>query len=72
MYLWEEMSSTSFYSAILISAPSVLLFFFFFLAVLSLCCHTGLSLVAANPGYSLVAVHRLLTAVSSLCAEHGL
>ena len=71
MYLWEEMSSTSFYSAILISAPSVL-FVFFFSAVLSLCCHTGSSLVAANPGYSLVAVHRLLIAVSSLCTEHGL
>ena len=52
--------------------PPCVVVFFFFLAVLSLCCHTGLSLVAANPGYSLVAVHRLLTAVSSLCAEHGL
>ena len=31
----------------------------------------GLSLVAANRGYSLVAVHGLLTAVVSLVAGHG-
>ena len=32
----------------------------------------GLSLVVASRGYSLVAVHRLLIAVASLVAEHGL
>ena len=32
----------------------------------------GLSLVAASKGYSLTAVHGLLTAISSLVAEHGL
>jgi len=31
-----------------------------------------LSLVSAGRGYSLVAVHRLLAAVVSLVAEHGL
>ena len=36
-----------------------------------LCCVLGLSLAAASRGYSLVAVHRLLTAVSLLVAEHG-
>ena len=29
------------------------------------------SLVAASGGYSLVAMHRLLSAVASLFAEHG-
>ena len=32
----------------------------------------GLSLVAVRGGYSFVAVHRLLIAVASLVAEHGL
>ena len=32
----------------------------------------GFSLVAASGRYSLVAVHRLLTAVASLVAAHGL
>ena len=32
----------------------------------------GLPLVVASRGCSLVAVHRLLTAVASLVAEHGL
>ena len=31
----------------------------------------GLSLVAASRGWSLVAMHGLLTAVASLIAEHG-
>ena len=30
------------------------------------------SLVAANGGYSLIVVHRLLITVASLVAEHGL
>ena len=40
------------------------------LATLSLCRCTGFFLVASG-GYSLVAVHRLLTVVASLVAEHG-
>ena len=32
----------------------------------------GLSLVAESRGYSLVAVHRLLVAVTSVAAEHRL
>ena len=42
------------------------------MAVLSAHCCMGFSLVAASGGYSLVAVHRLLTAVASLVAKHGL
>ena len=42
------------------------------LAVLSFCCYTGLSLVAASGGCSLAAVHELLIAVTSTAAEHGL
>ena len=34
--------------------------------MLGLCC-LGFSLVAASRGYSLVAVHRVLTAVAALC-----
>ena len=49
-----------------------LFFFFFFMAVLGLCCYMGFSLVVASGGYSLAAVHRLLTAVASLLAERGL
>ena len=45
---------------------------FLFLAVLGLCCCVGFSLVAASGRYSLVAVHRLLTAVAPLVAEHWL
>ena len=43
-----------------------------FLAALGLHCFTKFSLVVASGGYSLVAVHRLLIAVASLAAEHGL
>ena len=46
--------------------------FHFFLSVLSLCCCTGLSLVAENGGYSLVGVHRLLTVVAPLVVQHWL
>ena len=42
------------------------------MAVLGLCCCAGFSLLAENGGFSLVAVHRLLIAVASLVAEHGL
>ena len=45
---------------------------YFFLAVLGLCCCTGFSPAATSRGYSLVAVHGLLTAAASLIAEHGL
>ena len=45
-------------------------FFFFDCAGSSYC--TGCSLPAAIRGYSLVAVHRVLTAVASLVAEHRL
>ena len=51
---------------------SIFIFFFnLFLAILSLPCCAGLSLVGASWGCSLVAVHRLLTATASLVAEHG-
>ena len=46
--------------------------FYLFLAVLGLFCCVGFSLVAASGGYSPVAVLRLLIAVASLVAEHGL
>ena len=39
--------------------------------VLSLHCRLWLSLVAASRGWSLIAVHELLTGVTSLVAEHG-
>ena len=45
---------------------------YLFLAVLSLHCCTGFSLVAASGGPSLVAVRRLLIAVASPFSEHGL
>ena len=43
-----------------------------FLAVLGLCCYVGFSLVVVSRGYSLVVRQRLLTAVASPVAEHGL
>ena len=49
--------------------------FFFFnslLAVLGLCCWVGFSLVGASRGDVPVVVHRLLTAVAPLVAEHHL
>jgi len=48
-----------------------ILYFFIFGCALSLLLHR-LSLVAVSRGSSLVVVHRLLTAVASLVAEHGL
>ena len=54
------------------SSVDILVFFFFFfniylfLAVLDLCCCKRLSLVAESRDYSLVAVLRLLIAVTSL------
>ena len=47
-------------------------FIYLLLAMLGLCCCTDFSLVAASSGYCLVAVRRLLIAVTSLVAEHGL
>ena len=43
-----------------------------FLAVLSLHCCAGFPVVAASRGYSLVALHGLLSAVVSLAVEHRL
>jgi len=40
------------------------------LATLDLHCHMGFSLVAVSRGYSLVGVHRILFAVTSLVREH--
>ena len=61
-------------SVFLVSPHFFLLFLFIqlFLAMLSLHCSMGFSLVAASRGYSLVVVCRLLTAVASLVAERGL
>ena len=47
-------------------------FYFYFLAMLGLCCCVGFSLVAANRGYTLVAVCGLLPAVASPITEYGL
>ena len=44
----------------------------FFLAALGIRFCMGFSIVAASRGYSLVAMCRLLIAVASLVAEHGL
>ena len=44
----------------------------YLLAVLGLCCRSGFSVVVDRGGHSLVAVHRLLTAVASFIAEHRL
>ena len=46
--------------------------FTYFFAVLGLCCCMDFSLAAASRGYPPAAVHRLLTAVASLVADHGL
>ena len=54
-----------------LSIKAELAFFFFFLDVLGLCCCTGFCLVAESRGYSLVVVHRFLTAVASPILEHG-
>ena len=48
------------------------LFMYLFLALSGSHCCTGLSLVVASRGYSLVAVRGLLLGVASLVAEHGL
>ena len=40
--------------------------------MLGLCCCTGFSLVVASRGYFLGVLRRLLIAVASLVAEHGL
>ena len=42
------------------------------LAVLSLSCCMDFSLVAVSGGYSLTAMHRLLTAVASRCGSRAL
>jgi hypothetical protein len=44
--------------------------YIYILAVLGLYCCVGFSVVAANGGYSPVAVHRLLFIVASLVVEH--
>ena len=46
--------------------------YLFLLAVLDLCCYLGFSLVAVIRVYSLVAMCRLLIALTSLVAEHWL
>ena len=46
--------------------------FYLRLAVLSLCCCMGFSLVTVSGGHSLVAVHRFLIEVASLIVQHGL
>ena len=50
----------------------IIFIYFFFLAVLGLHCCMGFSLVVASGGYSLVAVHGLITAVAFLVVEHEL
>ena len=41
------------------------------MSVLGRHCCTGFSLVVMSRGYSLAAVHRLLSAVAPLVVEHG-
>ena len=48
------------------------LFNYLFLAVLSLRCGQGFSLIAVSRGYSLFAVCELLIVVAALIAEHRL
>ena len=50
----------------------IILSIYLFLAVLGLSCCMGLSLAAVSRGYSLVALHRLLTVVASVISEHRL
>ena len=50
----------------------IYLFLKYFLAELGLGCCEGFSLVAVSWGYSLVVMGRLLIAVASLVADHGL
>ena len=45
---------------------------FSFLATLGLCCCTGLSLLAAIEGHSLISALILLIAMAALMAQHGL
>ena len=47
-------------------------FIYLFLAVLCLPCHSGISLVVASGGYSLVAVRGFLMVVASLIMDQGL
>ena len=46
--------------------------FILFVFVLHLHCCSGVYLVVASVGYSLVAVHKLLVTVASLFVDHGL
>ena len=43
-----------------------------FMAMLTLHCCLGSSLVATSRGYSLVAMHKFITEVASLVVEQGL
>ena len=47
------------------------IYIYLYLAALDLCCLRGSPLVLASRDHSLVAVPRLLIAVTSLIAEHG-
>ena len=49
----------------------IILFIYLFLALLGLCCYEGFSLVVASRGYSPVAMHELLTVVTSLSWSTG-
>ena len=51
---------------------SLNIYIYLFLAMLGLCCCVGFSLVKKKRGWFLIAVHRLLIAVASFVAEHGL
>ena len=81
--MWEKLSSGSFYSAILATAPLQTLFknMYIFIVCLFiylyfwLCCFFvavhGLSLVAANGGLLFIAMQGLLAVAASLAAGHG-
>ena len=50
---------------------NIYIYIFLYLAALDLCCLHGSTLVLVSMDHSLVAVPRLLIAVTSLIAEHG-
>ena len=58
----------------IINSGKIFIFFFFFefLAALCLCCCAWAFSSCGERGLLFVAVHRLLIAVASLVAEHGL
>ena len=76
--MWEDREAAIFYTVIISQNAWFILFAFnlkknfFFLLHWVFVAMSGLSLVEASEGFSLVAVRRLLTVVAYLVAEHRL